>query len=646
MRDGRPLTIGLLLVALGHLPGCYTYDTEAADAFVPPSASPTDAAPCACTAGDFRCAGPAQVEVCRARGAGCPTWQAEPPCSGANARCVGDGICCSDLCPEEGATVCEGDAVRTCRRSAYGCLDFDAPTPCPPDTYCADGACRPTCPEGAFGLDCTPGTHACLDDQRAALCTVFERECTRLVEVERCGDDTRCVDGACRGECVPECRVRTGECLDHQTLERCVPGPDGCPRLEQVACPHRCFEGACAPSCDQCEVGALRCEDQVAYGCARGDDGCLDWQVDGRCGLNCVDACDTPGTHQCGADGNRFECVVGPEGCYVERFATPCTLGTHRCDGLDAFQTCVVSEQGCNVWGAPAPCTDGGSCGRGADRCAGTCDDACEIGSVECGENPSTVRVCEPDAGGCGRWSGSRACRFGLECADAPRLCGGQCPVLCDPGARECGRRSTMRTCTLMEDGCPAWVESECVEPVVDCFRSPALCMGTCGEQCELGARRCLLDWSYEVCVTDRDTGCRRFETRRCTGLTTCAEDPAACFVECPLGQTCVGWGRAICAGADGTMFRRCDRGADGCWRFETHACETDTPCFEDPAACFGPCPSECEPGTLRCTPSDFAAQFCAIDPGSGCAYWNDARACFHGGRCAGDPERCLSAAP
>lgn len=588
----------------------------------------------ACDAeGATRCEGDG-VRACAAGPDGCLGFG--PPAACPDGETCVDGACrgrCGDGCTVGELRCLDAGSFAVCAEVGEGCTRFSDPFPCDPGQRCVDGTCvgcEDTCVEGqGFCLDartlrgCAPGADGC----RAPMDVQCPERCVEGACVAGCdacaADATRCVggvaqrcapggdgclgwidEGPCAAACVDACaEPGARRCAPDGRALRCVRGPEGC--LAEVS------EVTCA-------LGAERCLDAGRYqSCVIGGDGCAAWSdpvpcaggancftQGAQCRGGCADAC-VRGDRVCvGADRYRV-CEPGPDGCtrWVEQPCFPgadcatqpalcagdcravCQPGERRCGAGAQYEVCVTDDAGCPAW-APRPCEDGVvDCFTARDRCFGACEGACTLGEKRCAAD-GDYELCEADFfSGCPAWT-PRFCNGGADCAEAPAACFGDCRDACpEEGFAQCtGQGETFRRCERGADGCLAYVEQPCVNPVT-CFQAPQACFGECQDACVEGARECV--------------------------------------------------------GADG--FRRCVR-AFGCAEWSNSPCFGGASCDVSPPACFGDCQDACAPGTTRCGFEGDTWQACERDPESGCLRWSAGRPCVSEGFCAVDPEACVGA--
>jgi hypothetical protein len=240
------------------------------------------------------------------------------------------------------------------------------------------------------------------------------------------------------------------------------------------------------------------------------------------------------------------------------------------CVGNDAVPEVRMCTPGANVF---CRCLNRE---EGTKRCNMTVtafDTACrDTSGVACDDPPDGGA--EPDAG--------------AACVDA---CGGK-----GEGATECSVGALFRTCVKQASGCLAWETSPCSDGVTNCADAPKLCAGQCAAGCTLGESACQGDKIQKCALTN---GCPVLgAATACTGVnercigTKCA---TACVSNCTQD------GARRCS--TGTTYQTCKpvAGFPSCLQWST-----STSCGGVPYACQGAgvcaktCTDECTTSACR----------------------------------------------
>ena len=315
---------------------------------------------------------------------------------------------CSSSCTEEGALMCENNAILQCTdERGDGCLEWSTQQSCGLGTICSEGACViPTCDN----QECTtPGAKQCGDANDVQTCADLDGDgCLEWSEGLACDGELFCANGLCVDECVNECTaIGAKDCDDNGDVVSCDDHDnDGCldwGNPQPCASGLICSLGACASECSSgCTVvGARQCDTSGAVVLC-GDynsDGCLEWGdpvpcddplvcSEGYCAATCTNGCDYAGARQC-------------------------VSGT-----TSQFQVCGdYNSDGCLEWGTPETCDTGLVCG-GAGICAATCSDSCfEEGALQCYGN--AVQTCgDYNSDGCIEWGTPAACEAYESCSE------------------------------------------------------------------------------------------------------------------------------------------------------------------------------------------------------------------------------------
>lgn len=195
---GAPACGGGGVVTCVVLPsGCLGYEAAVPCATGETCSNGVCSSTCAdeCGAGESQCTGQA-VQTCgEFDGDACLDWGDPQACDGCGA-CV-EGTCvapCSDECPFEGATQCQGGGVRTCGPSDGGCcLVWAAAAPCGGDDPCTTASCaNGECTSTALA-DQTP----CDDGDPCTLGDVCLQGTCVSGPAPSCDAGATCVEGAC-----------------------------------------------------------------------------------------------------------------------------------------------------------------------------------------------------------------------------------------------------------------------------------------------------------------------------------------------------------------------------------------------------------------------------------------------------------------
>jgi hypothetical protein len=286
--------------------------------------------PGACNGQDDDCDGeidePDEVAAEEGQPCGDTTGLCEPGVT----RCVGGGlICLGGVSP--GAEVCDGQD-----NDCDGVVDNDAP--CPPDYYCVQGGCRPTC-----------------DPTREFPCPGLQQEC-RAIEIAGetvnlcvssttlCGGTTcpqgwRCVNDTCVNPCDPNpCEgwetCKEGTCID----ESCTGIGGGCP-ADAYCVAHECRPDPCL---------GRPCDASSEY-CVRDCSGA-------ECVHRCEPLCDCTGEETCDADG---QCVPDPCASVACEVDQRCAPATGDCEPDPCHAVLCSSGQRCHEGDClDDPCND------------------------------------------------------------------------------------------------------------------------------------------------------------------------------------------------------------------------------------------------------------------------------------------------
>lgn len=581
------------------------------------------------------------------------------------------------------ATVCEPDSTRCVGSSRLRCNEtgtgFLAPDPCPADTFCDAGACKPRvcepnavqCVEGSndfiacrpdgsgFGEPVSCGSTSFCDRGvcRDRVCTPGEVQCRLNAEVRcndtgsafgaptDCGTDRFCAAGTgCRDRV---CEPGTVTCVGTDRL-RCrndgsgyeAPQPCG---SNQYCAGGLCRNQACTPNRAEC-VDAVRfrtcAADGSGFGAAQNcpaDSSCLDGTcVPDQCTQG-QKTCVGPRVAVCRTDGSGFGT---PTDCAPGQYCNPgvndctaqaCAPASRRCAGADRFEACRADGSG---YDAAVACASGQTCNDGF-----CLSPECNTGATEC--RPGGLATC---AGG--RWGTPVPCAAGTYCAD------GQCRTrLCEPGSARCTGNVRI-VCNadgsgfLTPEACPGDKRCDagvCVD--LACVPAATRCNGQNLETCRGDGS----GWDSAACGTGNYCAAGRCEPWACTpGAADCATDTSvrrcrldgsgweATITNCDPGRFCV-------AGACGD--RLCEPGARVCEGDAVKVCNAQGTAWGAPTACAGgeyctdgACTLDvCAAGTTQCVGT---GQVRTCDARG--AAWGAAVNCPTGQYCAASQGRCV----
>ncbi|MCB9738911.1 MAG: hypothetical protein H6747_06555 [Deltaproteobacteria bacterium] len=584
--------------------------------------------PVICPAGDARCQGKSNVQVCDASGT---SWSAPQPCA-AKEKCVAGT--CKDASCTPGAVTCGATGkIEVCNLDGLGSSEVA----CPPGQACVG--------DGCLHVICTPGNKGCdgtiittCDAQGAAL--VLGQDCSKL-------------GGGCGGSCVAgACSTEGTLCDDGNpcTKDSCDP-VTGCASTpdDSLDCGvgATCFGGACLAKI--CQPGETICLGNSAQTCvAKGTKYAVTTDcatLDGTCSIGVCSAGVCSSSAKSCDDGNPCTddscnaasgCVhtaldavlCGSGGYCMAKSCVPqvCAPGSKQCKG-DAVQICDALG---STWLSGEDCAAlGGSCG------VGTCSDGvCKSAGVDCDDaNPCTVDSCSA-ASGC-----VHAAQTGVGCGTGKVCSAGTCvDQLCAPGSTSCNG-SKLQLCDA---------SGAQFTPLGDCAASNSACVqGSCtagacvftGKACDDG----------NPCTTDS-----------CSTVSGCIATPmvngaecgagAACYAgtccSCGAGQACNEYGQCVstasCKQRCGEYSKEAACQCDAeCTKYGDCCADKDALCGAcDPAkplqcsgdnlvlsdTCVGqqkqvPCPYGCNAATLACK-QDLCAGYTAAGTCSGGGFY------------------------
>jgi hypothetical protein len=471
----------------------------------------------ACTEGSLQCNGTRWLQKCVG---GSYVDDTECPFLCNAGECVGECAPDSRRC-----NPAAGNEAQTCNASGT----WAGSEPCPDDTHCVEGACKP----------CEPGARRCSDAGPQACseagewvnqgaCVAPTAACLAGLCVACPPGEKRCGSGGieqCQADGkswlkVQTCAGATPVCLESsKTCGRCAQGDTQCFNNEVQTCDGqgawktsvtcsgttpRCVGGACA-QCDPA-AGERRCETQTkAQGC--GTTG--SWGAATTCSGDKA-LCREDLNFACGCQENQRRCKTNsvPEVCQggawvaqstcsgVLNYCLPetgrcvdCVPGTAECQSGTAFE-CTAQGSFASLKSCAGPGINCGGCDLGEPCQAATdCDSGfcvskacavCQPGQRRCQGN--VPQLCSA----AGAWTNQSACSGATpQCLPST----GQC-VQCLSGTRGCG------TCGGGTQSCNASNQWGTCTNEPNLQSSNAHC-GTCnnacasGKSCQAGACGC-----------------------------------------------------------------------------------------------------------------------------------------------------------
>ena len=271
---------------------------------------------------------------------------------------------------ETGAKQCEGNTLQECNDNAWnekevcehGCdadkkaCKTEGDEPVPEDKVCTKNECK--------------------DEKTQKICA---EDGMSFSEEKPCGDDEKCVDGACisASDIVcetgkKECDAEKGknayrECIDNAWTEKTCKG-------EKV-----CSEGECVddkPVDDTCEGDAIKCsEDKTGFFvCTEGK-----WSTE-------VSKC-----------GEKEVCDAEQKKC-VEEVPPECEKDQIKCADDKSYVTCADGK-----WGTEKKeCADGKLC----DSTSNTCEEKCTNNTTKCSADLKETLKCDN-----GAWKSDKKCK-------------------------------------------------------------------------------------------------------------------------------------------------------------------------------------------------------------------------------------------
>ena len=185
--------------------------------------------------GDYGC-GAETVQVCEMGPDGCRVWAVQEDCAAAGQICIQGASgpecveMCDDLCPLEGDTQCNGDVVETCSLQPDGCFDWEATQDCSltGDECAVEGTtalcvCTDHCPaegetqcQGDWVQTCEEGASGCLEWGDTLDCSLTQDVCDVAGGVAQCVCQDLCStqgESRCNGSVIEECELGTEGCL-------------------------------------------------------------------------------------------------------------------------------------------------------------------------------------------------------------------------------------------------------------------------------------------------------------------------------------------------------------------------------------------------------------------------------------------------
>jgi hypothetical protein len=263
-----------------------------------------------------------------------------------------------------------------------------------------------------------------------------------------------------------------------------------------------------------------------------------------------------------------------------------------------------------------------------SDLCLGLPGACTTPGATQCGPDNASVQTCSPGAGTCFQWTTPVACEGGQACVQGACQCRNECAVA---GRTEC-LAQVVRTCSLGEDGCLGWVDTQdCASSGQACDESSgqARCATACQDVCPTyGVKRCQ-DNVLQTCGL-ASNGCLNWLVQQnctttgqvCTVTGGRGSCRTACQDECSPANT------TRCS-TDGLAIERCVSGADGCTDLLRTECDPGLSCRLQAGVptCVLDCSGQCFETGRRCSPDGRAVEVCVSQPGA-CNAWSTLQAC------------------
>lgn len=271
--------------------------------------------------------------------------------------------------------------------------------------------------------------------------------------------------------------------------------------------------------------------------------------------------------------------------------------GVMVCEAGDVYGT------GCPHWGAPSLCGNGQSCSIG--ECSPTCVDECAEGETRC-SGPLGVEVCgQSDDDACRDWQQPILCEGAQVCSNG--RCADTCTNECEAGSVRCRDAGVASCGDLNGDGCLEW------GPSASCAASES-CQGLEGMRGELGVAHCQARSSCtdlctaNSCANNTFTSCGNFNLDSCREPSEGA--PCATANPCEEG-TC---DLTANGGAGGCVFRprMSPECANGCFgQTDSASCDDNNACTVSDRCRDGVCagtavacnvgrPRTCDAGVAR----------------------------------------------
>jgi methionine-rich copper-binding protein CopC len=301
-------------------------------------------------------------KTCATEGMSGGTLSCSPTCT------LDTSACCKDSCPNLGDTMCLGEQIMTCGKSAGNCRAWVQTTDCSASgkvcnstagkVSCKGSNCLDSCStagatqcNGASVETCSEQPNGCLGWSPSEDCSAQSQACTVTAGVAQCG---ACTTGSCT--------VGDKQCSGN-VLQTCSDA-SGCPTwtnqtdcgAEGLSCVASGGVFACKGDCtDKCGSGLKICMNNSVTQCEIGSDGCLDWVTKDVCSQNqqicqmgatgakcvydCSNPCPTVGAQQCNA--NTVETCTQLGNCQEWKTASTCPLG-QACNDSGGTFSCIA----------------------------------------------------------------------------------------------------------------------------------------------------------------------------------------------------------------------------------------------------------------------------------------------------------------